>query len=298
MKHRRLLCILSLVIVLACLSCPTTEAAVPFDRDMPSTLSISYVQESHPIVGTQFDVYKVAELSDDYNLSFVEPFADLIIDSEDMTEVALQLYYQILDNTPKATASVVTDGEGRAHVDGLLPGAYLLVGNPVTINDAIYYTDPQLLVMPQYDDASGWCYELTVYPKSTDVPVTVEPIDITVQKIWADEGFENLRPKAITVRLLREGKSVDSVILSEKNGWSHTWDGLVPNAKWTVEEAVPEGYVVEITKSGNVFQLTNYRKNIDQTGTIWWPTAVLFVSGLLLLVIGICLRRRNRSEAT
>lgn len=296
MRRCKVACIFALCIILISLISPAAVAAGPVDMAVPCVLNIDHAHEGMPITGTRFDIYRVASLSDEMDLVFTGAFADMIIDFDDMSDVALQLYCKVVDGALSADMTVATNENGLARAEGLLPGAYLLVGSTTTIDDITYYVDPQLIIFPQADSENGWAYELTVYPKSTDIPVSVEPIDITVDKKWSDEGFEDERPTSIRVRLLREGRTVDTVVLSDKNGWTHTWTGLLPNAQWSVEEDVPEGYVVETLKTDNTFILTNYRKNIDQTGVIWWPVAVLLLSGLVLTGIGISIRRSDRRE--
>ena len=51
---------------------------------------------------------------------------------------------------------------------------------------------------------------------------------------------------------------------------------------------------MELQESEGVFTLTNNRKNIDQTGFIWWPVALVMGLGFLLVVIGIIVRRSGR----
>lgn len=94
---------------------------------------------------------------------------------------------------------------------------------------------------------------------------TYEPAwrDITVTKQWT--GEENAiiaRPESIEVTLLADGVALETVELSEDNGWTHTWPHLqyyktggVIN--YTVEETVPEGYTSKITKTSMGFEITN-----------------------------------------
>ena len=85
---------------------------------------------------------------------------------------------------------------------------------------------------------------------------------LTVQKVWDDNGDPS-RPASVTVNLMRNGVKVDSVELTEKMQWTHTWDLLddlnedYEGYTWTVEEEVPEGYRVSYKAEGNTFFITS-----------------------------------------
>ena len=85
---------------------------------------------------------------------------------------------------------------------------------------------------------------------------------LTVQKVWDDNGDPS-RPASVTVNLMRNGVKVDSVELTEKMQWTHTWDLLddlnedYKGYTWTVEEEELDGYEVSYKAEGNTFFITN-----------------------------------------
>ena len=83
-------------------------------------------------------------------------------------------------------------------------------------------------------------------------------IDITVNKVWANDGGIN-HPASVTVQLYQNGAAYGrAVTLSASNGWTHTWSGLDPDSTWTVDETgVPAGYTAAVTRSGNTFTVVN-----------------------------------------
>jgi len=106
-----------------------------------------------------------------------------------------------------------------------------------------------------------------VYPFNdtpTPPPTPDFPQNVIVNKVWVDDGIG--RPAGITVHLLQNGVVYDSVVLSEKNNWSHAWTELNRFYKWTVEEEVPEGYVAtyKTNSSGWVTTITNTKILEDQ----------------------------------
>ncbi len=79
-----------------------------------------------------------------------------------------------------------------------------------------------------------------------------EPTEVYVEKKWDDT--ENHATDTITVYLLANGNRIQSVILSEVNGWRHTWvnlpktDALGNKVSYTVREATVPGYVGEVER--------------------------------------------------
>lgn len=126
----------------------------------------------------------------------------------------------------------------------------------------------------------------------------------SVQKIWDDKGYEKKRPKSVEVELLKNGEPFLSATLSQSGGWSHTWDFLDTcdeNGEyitWSLREKPISGYSAKTQLKGYTFVLTNsYEKpEIPRTGMPWWPVLMLASAGILLLLIGILLKKRNENE--
>lgn len=283
-----------LCLVLMLLSWPTVMASETVDLNADCTLKVHYTHDQVPIADAQFWLYRVASTDQQLRLTMTGVFADITIAQEDLSGTALRLYDRVQEAAVKPVASLTTNELGWGSSSRLRPGAYLLVGQPTAQGEQTHYVDPQLVILPQQLEEGGWSYQLTIWPKSTEIPTGIEPIDITVVKVWKDAGYEEDRPASITVRLLKNGKTVSTVDLSQKNQWTHTWTNLLPNADWSVEEDVPKGYVMGVEALDETFILTNYRKNIDQTGQLWGPVAVLACVGLAMTAAGILIRRSGR----
>lgn len=120
-----------------------------------------------------------------------------------------------------------------------------------------------------------------------------EPVvDITVVKEWVDDGSD--RPEQIAVWLLKDGAVQETVMLSEKNGWSCSWTGLEGTAQWSVAEAdVPAGYTASYQIEGNVITITNTASLIE-TGQLRWPIPVMAAVGVCLVLAGIVLIAMKR----
>ena len=78
---------------------------------------------------------------------------------------------------------------------------------------------------------------------------------LTVHKNWVGVGPH---PLSVKVHLLKDGRIVDTKLLTPLTQWTWTWGDLEKGHIWTVMEVVPEGYVPTYTVLGNVVIITNF----------------------------------------
>ena len=123
--------------------------------------------------------------------------------------------------------------------------------------------------LPKFVDGHPIHYSVTEDPVEMYVPeihgFTItnhyrpETTSVIVQKIWHDEGFENMRPESIIVKL----NNGMCVILNEANGWTGVINGLPTYvngepAVYTWCEPEVMGYTQEsMVTEGNVTVITN-----------------------------------------
>lgn len=83
-----------------------------------------------------------------------------------------------------------------------------------------------------------------------------EKINVSVHKIWEDNGSEN-RPDEVEVEILRDGVSYETVKLNAENNWKHEWE-QIDDGNWAVREVnVPEGYISSVMESAGTFVIKN-----------------------------------------
>lgn len=291
-KHvNRLLCMALLGLVLLSAAAPGIHART----ELSCSLTVDYVYDELPVPGVTFRLYRVAELNERYEPVFTGVFADVRLVTESLEEEALDLYTLVVDRQVQPEYTLTTDEAGQASVSNLIAGVFLLAAEPVTLDGFTYYVDKQIVSLPVQRDGH-WEAALTLRPKCSRLPVQ-DLIEVTVEKRWEDRGYENDRPDAIGVSLLKDGKIVANAVLSPANSWTHTWSDLLPNTNWSVQEDVPEGYTMELKREGNTFILTNHRKTVPQTGAIWWPVITAAVLGLVLILLGTSLMRSRGRHA-
>ena len=131
-----------------------------------------------------------------------------------------------------------------------------------------------------YLNIEGKQYEFPVPGVTAKLPRT----DVSVTKVWDDRNNQDgIRPESVTVQLKEGSRTIgDPVVLSEDNGWSHTWDGmkydLIAKSEgevhvYTVEEVeVPEDYTSNVFTNGYAITVTNSYtpKVVAVAGTKTW----------------------------
>lgn len=127
-------------------------------------------------------------------------------------------------------------------------------------------------------------------------------VSVSVSKVWKDGGSSN-RPSYVSVQLYRNGNAYgNTVTLSESNSWRYTWSNLDDDYTWTVNEVnVPRGYTRTVTRSGDVWTITNTKPidKIPQTGdnsniTLWIALACMSAAGMLITLCGKMQINRQR----
>ena len=310
-----LLCLLVLCSMLPL----SSRAAVFVDTEQEVSLTVSAQKNGEILAGAKFDLYLVATMDRYGEFAVTEDFSQFDIEIRGKNDEAWQKMVQTLESwipvsNLKPVDSGTTDEKGiltfPTGESSLVQGLYLVVGYVHTQNGMVYTPGSFLVSLPGRDKITDeWIYDVSVAPKYESKPEEVKTITRKVLKIWDDKGYENLRPKEITVYLLKDGTIVDTVILNAANGWSHTWEDLDPNAKWTVAEKAMKDYAVNITREGITFVITNRYADgtpppttkpgggkLPQTGQLWWPVPVLMAMGLAFIVLGMVKRRGNGYE--
>lgn len=303
-----LLCVLSL---LASGSVPAMASnAMDTGADCSLTVNYNDPDDGSPVVGAGFALFLVAKPGNGaYELT--GSFKNMPVELKELDTAAMADMAKTIEALAALygiapTESGKTDEKGVYAVDGLEAGLYLLRGYSHSQNGRSYTTSPVLIYLPGYDEAEGqWVYDVEISAKSKVKSEDGGKVERKVLKVWKDDGSE--RPKEITVHLLRNGETFDTVTLSARNGWSHTWKDLEEDSYWMVAEDVPKGYTVTVAQEGITFVMTNTKPgtpppspppppDLPQTGQLWWPIPLLAAAGLVMFVTGYVRNRGKRNE--
>ena len=155
---------------------------------------------------------------------------------------------------------------------------------------------PLVVDLPVYKADGTWYTNgdnaLHVYPKQT-IEQNTDKTSYKVVKKW-----KGTKLKSVTVHLKKNGKTVDSIDLSDSNRWEYTFtnldraDAQGKDFAYTAEEEVPKNYTATYSKlaDGSGLEIINTltpttppHTPIIKTGTltIYWSV------GLAILLIGI-----------
>lgn len=260
------------------------------DREKTGSVSVTLKDGDTAVSGAEITLYRVAnaESQNGYlHFVFTDAFTDFGGTPEELQSIAnMQRLADYAVGKNVSGQTLRTDKNGFVCFENLSLGLYLAVQS----HHVPGYSDcsPFLVSIPTESDHE-WMYDIDATPK-TDI---VRLVDITVKKVWNDDGKNH--PKSVTVQLRNGDTVVDTVTLNERNSWSHTWTGQPMGDGWSVKETnVPKGYTASYQKNGFVYTITN-TSTLIQTGQLKWPIPVLAGAGLLLFTGGWILHvKENR----
>lgn len=291
-KGKRLAAVLLLLFLLVS-AVPVYAADTIVDWTKKGTVSVTLKVGEETVSGAELALYLVANAGSVHsNLSYTytTDFAGCGIDIKNLNrkEAASELAQFAKDNNLTCFNNQTTDANGTVKFENLPLGLYLVVqtGSVKGFSDCA----PFLAAAPYYDaNQNGWLYDVDATPKA-DI---IRQIDLTVKKLWNDDGAN--RPSSVTIQL-RQGDAVkDTVVLDSSNSWTYTWVDLEKRDDWSVKEInVPKHYTATYKQNGTLYTVTN-TKNVEsssdtekliQTGQLNWPIPFLACTGLLLFAAG------------
>lgn len=250
--------------------------------------------ESFSVQNREIYLMQVAKAKSENEMVVFEPvgaFAGSGIDLSNLesAQTAKLIYDYSLSNGNPVTTSV-TDEEGKTYFHDLETGLYLI--SVKTGEDGVTFS-PFLMLLPQADGDS-WNYYVIATPKTEAFGSVEYHRNLKVKKIWNDDGRN--RPASITAELLKNGAPAGEVILSDANGWEHTWTNLLAKDNWSVrEKEVPKGYSVSYREETECIYIYN-TGSLIQTGQLKWPILVLAGIGFAFICIGIWIRRMESNK--
>ena len=287
----------------------TADAKEPISPDKDCSLTIAYRYDGQSFSNHPVRLYKIADVSADFQYTLTAPFANsgLILNGvrsvSEWNVIRSTLETHILTYDVDADLTGATDQDGQVCFNALKPGLYLAITEQVIQHDWIYAFDSALVALPGLGADGLWQYEVAVTSKSKAIPPaeTDEEIEFKVLKLWKGDKGRSDRPQSIEVEIFRDGVSYQTVILSEENHWTFSWFAKDDGATWkVVERNVPTGYTMMVEERETSFVLTNTRPpdkpDIPQTGdttNIMLYFVLMNVSGIMLIILGIAGKRKR-----
>lgn len=255
---RRLAPVLAaLVLLLSPLAVPAA-AYQDIDTHRTASLTVRFKDFS----GVEFSIYRVASVSENCVFTLTGAFRDYPVSVNGLNSSGWRALARTLDSyvardDPAALRTGETNRSGRVSFSGLPTGLYLVVGEQYQEEEWTYTPEAFLICLPNQVDGE-WEYDVTANCKYDQEENPPETVDRKVLKVWEDDGNEQLRPRSITVQLLKDGRVYDTVTLSAANNWRYTWRELDGDAVWrVVEYRTPGDYTVSVDREGITFVITN-----------------------------------------
>ena len=307
-----ILCICLYLIPCQVQAASTADAKEPISTNENCSLKISYCSGGIAFSQLPVKLYKIADVSADYQYTLTSSFekSKLILNGiqtvGEWNVIRSTLETYILANDITADFNAKTDFEGKASFDALKPGLYLAITERIIQDETTYVFDSALIALPGLGADGLWQYQVDVTSKSEIIPPSEddEKIELKVFKLWKGDSGSSARPTTIEVEIFRNGTSYQTVTLSEDNHWTYTWFAKDDGSDWkVVERNIPTGYTMTIEERETSFVLTNTlnrdvpdNPDSPQTGdtsNIMLWVILMIVSGSMLIILGIT-EKRNR----
>ena len=302
---KRIMLFLSLVVVCLALLRPIcTNALVPLDPNAEASLTLHYQKDGETFSNLNIGIYRIAEAFPNGTFQLIEPFASYPIDihyiknQEQWNHIAQTLCSYIVADQVAPSLESTTDSNGTVCFSDLKTGLYFVRETVAQQNGSKYVFNQFLIYVPTPQSNGTYQYDVEANPKCTKF----KPYShYTITKLWQDGGNQNIRPKEVTVDIYIDGILYKTRVLNEENNWTYRWYASDEDyEKWTVvERDVPDIYKVMIQQSGSNFSIINtYQTTSDVPPTgdnstpLLWILGMCF-SGILLLILGIYMRRRK-----
>ena len=243
------------------------------DTEQSANLTVTFRPDGKNAANTEFRIYRAADVSTYCEFTLSDKFNAYALslenlDSDGWRALALTMAAYAAADSISSDAAVKTDSSGKASFTGLKPGLYLITGGNYKSGNYTYTPTPFLVCLPNYDENNGWDYDVNAVVKYESSyhggGGGVTTLTRKVLKAWKNDEKQN-RPESVSVTLLRNGKTYETVTLNEKNNWRYTWSNLSSSSEWqVVENDVPEHYTVTVSKEDITFLVTNIYSNPDK----------------------------------
>lgn len=313
--EKRILALISLVLCLGLFLTParaasTVDAVEPIAVSRTCTLAATYAHDGVGFPDVSVSLYKVAEVSADYQYTLTGGFRESglqlngVTSTREWNTIRSTLEACIAGNGIQPQAVRSTDGEGRVSFPELTPGMYLIAPVACEEDGFRYYFASVLTSLPDLGEEGIWNYDVTIQPKPDIDNPTGEDQEYRVLKLWKDGGNSEKRPTSVEIDILLDDETVRTVVLSEENNWCYSWYARKGSGTWrVVERNVPKGYKMTVEDRVTTFAVVNAIPDSGggsdgpKTGDVFDPGLYIMlscISGAVLLLLGSTGKRKTK----
>lgn len=261
---------------------------VDFTRKGNISITLESKDNNEYIEGAEISLYHIALAKEEnYNLKleYVSELSECSVSLSNLEDEKLSNEISKCITMEMPSLKQNTNKNGNVKFENLDLGLYLVM--QTNIVDGYSKVDSFLVMIPKNID-NEYIYDIEATPKTEIYQV----VDLVVEKVW--NTTDNNIVDSIEVGLYKGTELLDKVILSKDNGWIYTWERIEKRDDYSVKEIdVPAGFTDTYRQIDNKFIITN-TKTLVQTGLRLWLVELLLVSGIMLIVMGIVLEKRNK----
>ena len=248
------------------------------------SLTIKYMRKDtgRGISGVELSLFRVGDISNGvYELT--PNFNGATVDLNSLTNdnsklnAAKTLYTYAVQHS--ITGNVLyTDVNGNAYFSALIPGVFVVAQTKAV--SGFKTISPYIVFIPEQGVGGTPIYNVLSNVKTEKDSGgsqgggsgggSSNSFSVTVAKIWDDsDNADGIRPKSVSVTLLRNGNKLNTISLSRENGWKHTFLNLSGNkASYTIEETPVDGYTASYSGSASEgFVITNSHSAVNPPKT-------------------------------
>ncbi|MFR7819293.1 Cna B-type domain-containing protein [Candidatus Pseudoruminococcus sp.] len=260
----------------------------------------------------QFDelnvqLYKVAEVSEDFQYTLIGKFANYPISINDISsqsewkQLSTTLNSYMLADNISPTKTAITDHNGKAVFSDLSCGLYLVSAVDAAENNQIYHFSEFVLSIPIVNDDGKLNYSINAKPKSIKTEPVNSQVEYEAVKLWKDSNSDK-RPSSVEIAIYKNGEFQESKTLNSENNWSYFWRAVDDGSEWTVvERNIPNGYKVSIEKNAKSFVIVNTSSEkittppkTGDTNSKIYTIAFATLGTALIITVLIISRKRNK----
>jgi len=282
------------------------SAKEPIDLSKICELTLDYSSDGVSFAGISVKLYKIASVSENCRYTLTDNFAasnvtiNGITSQSEWNTVRTTVESFVYSSGVGPVCESVIAEDGSLKFSGLDTGLYFVPAVIAEHDGFRYYFQSAIISLPDLNEDGTWNYSVEADPKPDVRPPSSTDLEYKVVKLWKGDG-KLTRPADVTIDIIKDGEVVATVVLSDDNGWSYTWNAADDGSVWTVAERnVAAGYTVSVDKNETTFSVINtYDKppvDAPQTGdtyNIGLYIVLMCVSGIGLVLFGI----KRKSEA-
>lgn len=257
------------------------------DLNKKGSISINLKGENN-IVGAEIQIIQIGKVNIINNNLVFEYIDELNDCNYKLSDENIKNIEVCIQNKKLNVTTKITDSNGKVLFDNLNLGVYYIKQTNKIKNFS--QIDPILIMLPK-EINNSFEYNIDASPKIEILDLT----DIKIKKIWNTDKKDKIL-NHVTIELYKDKEKIETVTLNEKNNWEIVIEGLPKSDSYSVKEInLQKGYTVTYNLNEYTFTVTNTPSLVD-TGQITYVYNIILFIGIMLIIVGIILKRREINE--